>query len=215
MAGDSGTTGIVVNNGNKLETGRYWHMGPCADAHDHDKEQLTAPSGPDRDQLAGNILFSLSCPARRRSTARRRTATPRGLSDLGAHLVDRMMERKMIIDPDHLSVLARKRLLDLSRSAATRASSRATAGARRTRSRASTPRRLRHADGRLDDRVPGSEGRPRRVRDPRFYWGFGWGADMNGFAHQGGPREGGDVTYPFKSFDGRQTIDKQVSGQRI
>ena len=25
-------------------------------------------------------------------------------------------------------------------------------------------------------------------RDPRFYWGFGWGADMNGFAHQGDPR---------------------------
>ena len=53
------------------------------------------------------------------------------------------------------------------------------------------------------------------VRDPRFYWGIGWGADMNGFAHQGAPRKGGDVTYPFKSFDGRQTIGKQVSGQRV
>ena len=53
-------------------------------------------------------------------------------------------------------------------------------------------------------------------RDPRFYWGIGWGADMNGFAHQGDPREGGEpVTYPFKSFDGRQTIDKQRSGQRV
>ena len=38
---------------------------------------------------------------------------------------------------------------------------------------------------------------------------------MNGFAHQGDPRKGGDVTYPFKSFDGRQTIDKQGSGQRV
>jgi len=52
-------------------------------------------------------------------------------------------------------------------------------------------------------------------RDPRFYWGIGWGADMNGFAHQGDPRKGGDVTYPFKSWDGRQTIDKQRSGQRV
>ena len=40
------------------------------------------------------------------------------------------------------------------------------------------------------------------VRDPRFY-GFGWGADMNGFGAQGGPRNGPNpVTYPFKSFDG-------------
>src|SRR5215207_875772 len=52
-------------------------------------------------------------------------------------------------------------------------------------------------------------------RDPRFYWGIGWGADMNGFAHQGDPRQGGDVTYPFSSWDGRQTSDKQRSGQRV
>ena len=54
-------------------------------------------------------------------------------------------------------------------------------------------------------------------RDPRFYWGIGWGADMNGFAHQGAPARAAanPVTYPFKSFDGRQTIDKQRSGQRV
>ena len=57
-----------------VETGRFWQMGPCADAHNHDKEQPTAPSAPDRDQLAGN-LAALLPPARRRSTARRRTAT--------------------------------------------------------------------------------------------------------------------------------------------
>jgi hypothetical protein len=38
---------------------------------------------------------------------------------------------------------------------------------------------------------------------------------MNGFAHQGAPRENGDVTYPFQSWDGRQTVGKQVSGQRV
>jgi hypothetical protein len=56
------------------------------------------------------------------------------------------------------------------------------------------------------------------MADPRFYFGFGWGADMNGFGHQGNPR-GADapnpVTYPFKSFDGKQTIDKQKSGERV
>ena len=37
---------------------------------------------------------------------------------------------------------------------------------------------------------------------------------MNGFASQGGPREGGNVSYPFRSFDGLQ-VDRQRSGQRV
>ena len=28
------------------------------------------------------------------------------------------------------------------------------------------------------------------MRDGRFYFGFGYGADMNGFGAQGGPRDG-------------------------
>jgi hypothetical protein len=58
----------------------------------------------------------------------------------------------------------------------------------------------------------------RQFRDPRFYYGVGWGADMNGFGAQGLPR-GQDapnpVTYPFKSFDGKQTIHQQRSGERV
>ena len=29
VAGDSGTTGVIVNNGNKLRTGQYWNMQAC------------------------------------------------------------------------------------------------------------------------------------------------------------------------------------------
>jgi hypothetical protein len=51
----------------------------------------------------------------------------------------------------------------------------------------------------------------------RNYYGVGWGADMNGFGAQGLAR-GADapnpVTYPFESFDGEVTLDKQISGQR-
>ena len=54
------------------------------------------------------------------------------------------------------------------------------------------------------------------VRDKRFLRGIGWGADMNGFGAQGPPR-GGDnpVTYPFKSYDGRVTFDRQKTGDRV
>ena len=36
-----------------------------------------------------------------------------GLSALGEHAVRRLMEKRMIIDPDHLSVRARKSVMDL------------------------------------------------------------------------------------------------------
>jgi len=53
--------------------------------------------------------------------------------------------------------------------------------------------------------------------DPRFYFGYGYGADMNGFGGQGPPRGAGvpnPVTYPFAGFGGVE-IDRQRSGERV
>jgi hypothetical protein len=68
----------------------------------------------------------------------------------------------------------------------------------------------------------GSEGfaseweKHREWADPRYYFGFGYGADTNGFGSQGGPR-GADaanpVTYPFTGFGG-VTVRQQRSGTR-
>src|SRR3954452_13510615 len=43
VAGDDGTQGIIVNNGNKLETGRYWDMQSCQGLgkDEHDKTQIS------------------------------------------------------------------------------------------------------------------------------------------------------------------------------
>ena len=53
--------------------------------------------------------------------------------------------------------------------------------------------------------------------DPRYYWGFGFGADINGLGAQGGPR-GADVpnpvTYPFRGLGGVR-VDQQVAGERV
>ena len=57
----------------------------------------------------------------------------------------------------------------------------------------------------------------RKGYDRRFYTGFGYGADMNGFGSQGSPRnpDKNPVKYPFKSLDGKVTLDKQHSGERV
>ena len=125
----------------------------------------------------------------------------------------------MIFDPDHMSVKARKAALDLSRRCTTPASCPATPGRPRTPTRGSTRlRRLHHAvRRRLAPASWRSGARTCSWADPRYYCGFGYGADMNGLGAQGDPR-GADatnpVTYPFTGLGG-VTVDKQVSGERV
>ncbi len=217
VAGDSGTTGVVVNNGNKIETGKYWQMTSC-DGHNHveDRTQYSLP-GVERDSLAGNVLrvFGTSGAAPVYPPAPH--CNVRGLSPLGAHLVKRMIAKKMIVDPDHLSVRARNQLLDIVEAAKY-------SGIISSHSWSTPdaiPRIYRlggfvtpYAGASKDFVTQWREALP--VRDKRFYQGVGWGADMNGFGAQGGPRGGANpVTYPFKSWDGKVTIGQQHSGQRV
>jgi microsomal dipeptidase-like Zn-dependent dipeptidase len=216
VAGDSGTTGVVVNVGNRIETGRFWQMGACEDAHNHDRAQPTAPGAPDRDQLAGNILNALLPPGTAPLYGQPPHCNALGLSPLGEHLLNRMMDRGMVIDPDHLSVLARQQLL----SVVERRGYSGIVSSHSWSTPDAIPRILRlggvvtpMAGSTTDFAAAWRE--TREHRDPRFYWGIGWGADMNGFASQGGPRQGGNVSYPFRSFDGGQVVDRQRSGRRV
>jgi hypothetical protein len=54
-----------------------------------------------------------------------------------------------------------------------------------------------------------------QAKPDRFYFGFGYGADENGFAGQVSPRAS-HVTYPFKSpIDPGVTLTRERSGQRV
>jgi hypothetical protein len=217
VAGDTGTTGLVVNNGNRIETGKYWQMEHC-DGHDHvhDRPQVTAP-GVDRDQLAGNVLQAFGSSGAAPVYAAPPHCNRRGLSELGTHVIRRMIERKMVIDPDHLSVRARQDVLSL----VERARYSGIVSSHSWSTPDSIPRIYR-LGGVVTPYAGSSTDFVRQwretlaVRDPRFYQGIGWGADMNGFGAQGGPRRGANpVTYPFKSFDGEVTLDRQRSGERV
>ena len=113
VAGDTGTTGAVVNGGNKLETGKYWQMQPChgpPDESDRGVPRRLRPR-PRRPRLE----HPRGVPARGR-----RARLPRGRAvqrarphHLGEHLIRRMMDKGMVVDPDHLSVLARKQVMSI------------------------------------------------------------------------------------------------------
>jgi hypothetical protein len=60
-------------------------------------------------------------------------------------------------------------------------------------------------------------GEARANRDPRFFFGVGFGSDINGLHAQPKPRSDAaqnPVRYPFRSFDGGSVIDRQRSGTR-
>jgi hypothetical protein len=218
VAGDAGTTGVAVNAANFYETGRFWQLQTCSDGHPHvhDREQETLP-GLARDALAGSGLLAFLPPGAAPVYPAPPHCNIRGLSELGEHLVRRMMEKGMIIDPDHLSVLARRELLDI-------VEAEGYSGLVSSHSW-STPDalpRIYRLGGMVTPYAGSSTGfveewrEVKAMRDPRFYFGFGYGADMNGFGAQGGPRGGANpVSYPFRSFDGAVTLDRQRSGQRV
>jgi hypothetical protein len=224
VAGDNGTTGMVVNQGNLGETGHYWKMDTC-DAHAghaHDKTQMNfhdESGAPDefsgRDALVGAVL----------SLAGTSGATPVypegphcnqiGLSELGEEMIKSMAERGMLFDPDHMSAKAQTEALDL-------VANLGYSGVVSSHgwSNDSIYPRIYKLGGVVTPYAGGSESfvhawqHHRQWKDDRYYFGFGYGADTNGFGSQGGPRGANapnKVTYPFTAFGGA-TVYQQRSG---
>ena len=124
----------------------------------------------------------------------------------------------MIFDPDHLSVNARKAAMDqLARMKYPGVIS------SHSWSTPDTYPRIYKAGGFITPYAGDSTGFVEKWRrhlgwaDKRFYFGFGYGADINGLGAQGNPRGAGvanKVTYPFKGLNGVR-IDRQHAGQRV
>jgi hypothetical protein len=224
VAGDEGETGVAVNAANFLETGSFWDMRHCepADVESADKTQLAQPeiSAEQQDALFGAIgkVADLGNLPALPLYPRPAHCNERGLTDLGAHLVDRMASKHMLIDPDHMSVKGRQRLLDI-------LEQRRYSGVLSSHSWATPDAypRIYRLGGYVAPYAGDSTGfyakwqRHLGWADKRFYFGFGYGADMNGLGAQGDPR-GADVpnpvTYPFTGLHG-VTVRKQHSGQRV
>jgi hypothetical protein len=238
VTGDSGTTGPIVNGGNFLETGRHWKMDTCVEpeghlhphgdhvheghAHDRTQPNFHDQSGaPDeitgRDALAGGILATVGTSGAAPIYPEGPHCNQLGLSELGEQMVRGMVERKMIFDPDHMSAKARIQALDV-------IDELGYSGVVSSHGWADeiVYPRIYEAGGVVTPHAGGSASFVEKWRehrawaDDRFYFGFGTGADTNGFSTQGGPRSGATanpVTYPFTGFGG-VTVDQQQSGTR-
>ena len=233
VAGDAGSTGVVVNQGNKGETGHYWQMDTCDEhaGHAHDKMQMNLHDDggmPDeftgRDSLAGAILSLSGTSGVVPIYPQGPHCNIAGLSDLGRAMIKGMVQRGMIFDPDHMSALAQTQALDYIQGSAEiqdLPGEPAVISSHGWSNETIYPR-IYQLGGVVTPYAGGSRGfadawrQHREWADPRYPFGFGYGADTNGFGSQGGPR-GADaedpVTYPFTGFGG-VTVDRQRSGTR-
>jgi hypothetical protein len=223
VAGDNASTGAVVNQANFLETGSYWDMQHCDDADTgiHDKDQYAAPANPispeQQDALFGAIGTIFGGVALQVYPPPHH-CNSRGLTTLGEDTIDGLAQRHMLFDPDHMSVKARQSALDqleqMKYSGVVSSHSWSTEDA--------YPR-IYKLGGFVAPYAGDSTGFVAKWRkhlgwaDPRYYFGFGYGADINGLGAQGDPR-GADVpdpvTYPFTGFGGVR-VGKQHAGQRV
>jgi hypothetical protein len=221
VKGDAGTTGVITNSGNFYSTGQFWQLRTCEEdePHDHQQHNVHDDAGtPDeltgRDALVGLLLRETGQTGAAPLYGQAPHCNTRGLSDLGEHVIKRMAELGMIFDPDHMSAKARHEAMDL-------IERESYSGVISSHSWADDEiyRRVLAAGGVVTPMAGDSQSfvdtwrKHKRWADDRYMFGFGYGSDINGFAAQGGPREGGDLRYPFTGFGG-VTVHQQRSGER-
>ncbi|HWH30664.1 MAG TPA: hypothetical protein VNU26_17205, partial [Mycobacteriales bacterium] len=252
VTGDGGTTGPVVNTGNRHVTGHWWDMRSCepeghghehgVEGDEHDKRQIvptdaTPGDGEGVDALAGRILdqfgglTSIAAPVYGPGPH----CNTRGLTDLGRHLVTRMVEKGMIFDPDHMSAKAQREALDLIENELWPAE------LERAEQEGRPPvkpavisshswandviyQRIYRADGQVAPRTDAADGFVESWVQHRAFaarnapvghdFGLGYGADTNGLGGQPGVSQIGVVDYEsgWEAPIGGVRFERQVSG---
>jgi hypothetical protein len=202
---DGGTTGVLVNIGNKYMTGRWWEVNACSGIEsDHTPPSLGPPPG---NEL---LPWYPSGPV----------CNVRSLTPLGEHLIDRMIEKGLIIETDHMSVRTRDETLAILESR--RYSGVITShgwGDDTSRQRIQALGGFVAPYASTTNAYIGNWQKARATQSSTYLWGIGFGTDTNGLGSQASPRPGASsqdpVTYPFMSFDGSATIHQSQWNARF
>jgi hypothetical protein len=210
---DSGPVGVLINGANKLSAGSYWSAQTCTG-------KLADNTIYQPDQSTGAALSSLLSSAGITSgTAPSYPPAPhcntRGLTDLGRHVVERMMDKHMIVNPDHMSqagVASTLSLLEARRYSGV-------ISPHGWMDPGNWPRIWKLGGmafpGHSDAQDYVKDWQKYRPRQTPYDFGWGYGADLGGLSHQPeASSDGSSFTYPFKSYDGKVTFQRQKTGNR-
>jgi hypothetical protein len=209
-----GEAGVIINAGNRFETGTFFAVQSCP-ADQQDAEQVAPPAGSVfldllnggfAPLLGGNPLPLYPPPPH---------CNTRGLTDLGAYLIDQMAKQHFLIQVDHMS----SRTEDAALAIAERMRYPGVWAAHCCGSdqlfariyalggfvNPNTRPAVAHAARWQFDKARSSH---------KYVFGFGYGSDLNGLGAQPGPDSAHPIPYPFKSYDGAVTFDRERWGER-
>jgi hypothetical protein len=183
---DGGEIGAIVNAGNASRTGHFWDAGPCS-GPGADEQQLTTPPTETVASLVYGPLGLLAPASRLPIYAGGPHCNQRGLTDMGAYLVNRMIDEHFIVEIDHMDEKTANAALDITEN-------RHYAGVINSHGGWSSNHSIQRilADGGMST----------------------LGSDVNGLATQPGATSAHPIHYPFTSRDGRVTFDREQWGQR-
>ena len=206
---DSGTTGTVVQVGQKDSAGSYWSAETCkGKLHDNTIESYNPQGSALLDSIFAKAgvargTFPTYPPAPHCNT--------RGLTELGRHVEREMMARHMIINPDHMS----QRAVDDTLTLLEAHHYSGVISPHGWMDPGNWPRLWKLGGvawpGHSDAKSYVKDWQKYRPKRTPYLLGWGYGADMGGISNQPGK---GSVHYPFKSYDGRITFDRQRAGER-
>jgi hypothetical protein len=215
---DAGEMGLLVNDGNHLETGHYWDVKTCT-GPEHDSPQMTTQATGALGQVLADVPSTIVPGGTHPIYPPPPHCNQRGLTDLGAYLIDQMIRQHLILELDHMDVKTADAALSI-------LEARQYSGVISAHSWDSPQEnpRIYNLGGFLTPIAGASPGAfvaqwraDSRIRSKRYYngLGFGYGADMNGLAEESQPTAANPISYPFKSIDGRVTFNRETWGSRV
>jgi len=212
---EGGTKGTFINVFNALQNGRYLRSGPCP--HPSQGEEINTLS-PLEMQILSQFFPATQGLEPMPDYPPGRQCNSKGLTKLGAYFVRRLMANHMLIEVDHMSELARERVLRIAArhdyplvSSHTGTGGSWTGGELRSLYRSGGFASATPAD------APGLAAKIlgfRDFRDRGRYFGVGIGTDTGGFSSLPGPEPQDRIEYPFRGYRSDVRFRRQRTGER-
>ena len=191
---DSGALGPIVNAGNFYKTQHFWNVGACPGSGE-DRTQPTVPL----DLSVLNLIYDLGLltpPTLVPVYGPPPHCNQRGLTAMGEYLINEMIDRKFIIEVDHMDEITADSTMDI-------IESRQYPGVINSHSDWSsnpTIERMKQVGGVVGFNKSATQG-------------TGLGSDINGLSSQPGPGST-PIDYPFRSQDRGTYFYPETYGQR-
>lgn len=205
----------LYNAGNIYENGHPYATIPCDQANAVDEGEAETRSYGVFDSIAALALTPMPLP----NSGCIENARP--LTATGEHFVNRMIDYGMVIETDHAGSLARKRIMDIAKSRNVAFVS----GHTGVISVQRDSQRIANFGGilsTLPDKPATATIQFSQDLTKLYPAGTkvvtGLGSDINGIHAQAPPRPdaaSNPLVYPFKSYDGQVTFERQRTGQRL